>query len=94
MGNITKSEVILGISGHLALVAFLLAGYMSAYFKARVAPLPPEPSPWSRKRGMAICMVMLLAAVIAVYFRWSDPVFPQFIGASFNITCFTAACYA
>jgi hypothetical protein len=83
------------VAGHLALVAFLLAGYVSAFYTAqRIAQngnLLGEPSRTRRTVSLATCVACPVIAAMAVYSGWHGPLIPQFVGGGINVTFFMAA---
>jgi hypothetical protein len=81
--------------GHVALVAFLVAGYVSAFYKAksvaRSGQLWWTPSPFSRVLSRVVFVAAPVLAAVGVYVGWHGPLIPQFVGGGINITCFLGA---
>jgi hypothetical protein len=83
------------VLGHVALIVFLVAGYVSASYKAkgvaRSGQLWLNPSRLSRALSRFICVAAPAVAAVGVYVGWRGPLIPQFVGGSINITFFMGA---
>jgi hypothetical protein len=86
--------VTLMVFGHMALVVSLLAGYVSAFYKAKSiaqgvgGQLWWKPSPFRRALSMVFCAVWPVVAAVGVCLGWRGPLIPQFVGCGINVTFF------
>jgi len=97
-GGVRKDKMLtvtLMVLGHVALIAFLLAGYVSAFYKAKSitdrGQLWWKPSPFGRTLSRVLCVAWPVVAAVGVYFGWRGPLIPQFVGGGINVTFFMAA---
>jgi len=78
---------------HLALVLYVLGGYIAAYRYARQkVGTKRSNSSLIRASSWFLLIVMPLSAITAFYASWHDSFFPLLVGATMNVFWFYAAC--
>lgn len=90
------SGVMLEVAARVGLAIFVVAGYLSAYRRAKAAALTTEVSPIKRAASVTFCVIMALSAAYALCANWDGPFLPwlfaSLIGVSVNVVSFYVGC--